>query len=143
MRIKKIIIENFKSIDHLEITDLSNLNIFIGKNDAGKSNILDAIDIIFNADLQTHFPELVLEEKNLIAKRYKGDLSLILHDRLKDYFDISLHLELSTIELKKLNLSKVLEKANFSGYESGHELVIKRRISTDSKAIKPGAILTL
>lgn len=40
--IRKITIENFKSIDRLEL-DLGRVNVFIGENGCGKSNILEAI----------------------------------------------------------------------------------------------------
>ena len=40
--IRKITIENFKSIDKLEL-DLGRVNVFIGENGCGKSNILEAI----------------------------------------------------------------------------------------------------
>ena len=40
--IKKIQIENYKSIDTLEF-ELGRINVLIGENGAGKSNILEAI----------------------------------------------------------------------------------------------------
>lgn len=44
MRIKHITILNFRGIDKLERLEISNLNTFVGKNDAGKSAILRALD---------------------------------------------------------------------------------------------------
>lgn len=43
--INQITIKHFKSIDNLTL-DLGNLNVFIGTNGAGKSNILEAIGIL-------------------------------------------------------------------------------------------------
>lgn len=40
--IRTITIENYKSIDKLEL-ELGRLNIFIGENGSGKSNVLEAI----------------------------------------------------------------------------------------------------
>lgn len=40
--VQKIVIENFKSIKELSL-ELGRVNIFIGENGAGKSNILEAI----------------------------------------------------------------------------------------------------
>jgi len=48
MKITKIKIENFRSFkDEIEI-DFNDLNVFVGKNDIGKSTILEALDIFFN-----------------------------------------------------------------------------------------------
>ncbi|WP_336695943.1 AAA family ATPase [Delftia acidovorans] len=41
--LKKIFIENFKSCRNVEIGDLSDLMIFVGKNGAGKTNIFRAV----------------------------------------------------------------------------------------------------
>lgn len=48
MKIKTIKIKNFRSYkDEVEI-EFSNLTAFVGKNDIGKSTILEALDIFFN-----------------------------------------------------------------------------------------------
>ena len=44
-KIKHIEITNFKSIKHLEINDCNKINVFIGKPNAGKSNILEALSV--------------------------------------------------------------------------------------------------
>ena len=48
MRIKKLILKNFRIFKETTIIDFDNLTAFIGKNDIGKSTILDALDIFFN-----------------------------------------------------------------------------------------------
>lgn len=48
MKIKKIKIKNFRSYkDEVEI-EFANLTAFVGKNDIGKSTVLEALDIFFN-----------------------------------------------------------------------------------------------
>ena len=47
MRIKYLTIRNFRGIDKLENLEISNLNTFVGKNDAGKSAILRAVECFF------------------------------------------------------------------------------------------------
>jgi len=48
MKIEKLILSNFRSYkDEIEI-DFGDLNVFVGKNDIGKSTILEALDIFFN-----------------------------------------------------------------------------------------------
>lgn len=55
--IKKIEIQYFRSIYWETISDISNVNIFTGKNDAGKSNVLKALNLFFNnkTDANTDF----------------------------------------------------------------------------------------
>ena len=45
-KIEKIILHNFKRFSHLELEVFSDLNIFIGDNESGKSSILQAIDLV-------------------------------------------------------------------------------------------------
>jgi predicted ATP-dependent endonuclease of OLD family len=48
MKIKKVRIENFRSIRKIKEIEFSNITVFIGKNDVGKSNILLALDKFFS-----------------------------------------------------------------------------------------------
>ena len=41
--IKQIFIENFRVFDKIEINDIKNINFFVGKNNCGKTSILEAI----------------------------------------------------------------------------------------------------
>lgn len=45
MKIKSIIIENFRGYKDRQIIDLNDFTAFVGRNDAGKSTILEALDI--------------------------------------------------------------------------------------------------
>lgn len=48
MKLKKVVIENFRSYkDRIEV-DFDDLTTFIGKNDIGKSTVLEALEIFFN-----------------------------------------------------------------------------------------------
>lgn len=48
MRLIKIKIQNFRCYRNETTIDLDDLTVFIGKNDSGKSSIIDALDIFFN-----------------------------------------------------------------------------------------------
>ena len=48
MRLKKLRLKNFRSYRDVEF-DFDNLNVIIGKNDVGKSTVLDALNIFFNS----------------------------------------------------------------------------------------------
>ncbi|MFH1564712.1 MAG: AAA family ATPase [bacterium] len=47
MRIKNLNINQYKSLKNLNLDNLFNVNIFIGPNNSGKSNILDGIESLF------------------------------------------------------------------------------------------------
>ncbi|MFH1187837.1 MAG: AAA family ATPase, partial [bacterium] len=47
MRIKNLKINQYKSLKNLNLDNLFNVNIFIGPNNSGKSNILDGIESLF------------------------------------------------------------------------------------------------
>lgn len=49
IRIRKIEIRNFRSIQHLDWTPSAGINCLIGPGDSGKSSILDAIDLCLGA----------------------------------------------------------------------------------------------
>ncbi|GAB1256158.1 ATP-binding protein [Aurantivibrio plasticivorans] len=48
MKIEKLILSNFRSYKDEIVIDFDDLNVFVGKNDIGKSTVLEALDIFFN-----------------------------------------------------------------------------------------------
>ncbi|MCC6817532.1 MAG: ATP-binding protein [Bacteroidia bacterium] len=48
MRLKAIKLKNFRGYRNLTPVNLNDLSVFIGKNDSGKSSILEALEIFFN-----------------------------------------------------------------------------------------------
>ncbi len=79
MKLKKIKIKNYKSIfNPIEIDQFSKFNILVGPNNAGKTNILDAIEFFFNPEkpqLKKRDSEMILslsgESKDLVVKEGK------------------------------------------------------------------------
>ena len=59
MRLSKIIIENFRTYSHRVEISIEQITAIIGKNDIGKSSILDALDIFFNQN------KLDIADKNI------------------------------------------------------------------------------
>lgn len=51
--IEKIEIQYFRSIYHCIISDMNDITIFTGKNDAGKSNVLKALNLFFNNETES------------------------------------------------------------------------------------------
>lgn len=53
MKIEKLILENFRCYKDEITIDFDDLNVFVGKNDIGKSTILEVLDIFFNENKGT------------------------------------------------------------------------------------------
>jgi energy-coupling factor transporter ATP-binding protein EcfA2 len=51
MRIKALILENFRAYKNKTVVPISMLTAFVGRNDAGKSTILEALDIFFEGGI--------------------------------------------------------------------------------------------
>ena len=49
LRLKRVLISNFKSLKRVELDNLNNLALFMGRNNAGKSNILDSFKFLSDA----------------------------------------------------------------------------------------------
>ena len=47
MRVKHLKVQNFMSLVDVDLSDLPNLVAFIGKNSSGKSNVIDALALLF------------------------------------------------------------------------------------------------
>ena len=62
MRLKKLRLKNFRSYRDVEF-DFDNLNVIIGKNDVGKSTVLDALNIFFNGSPDINDLNVQSEEK--------------------------------------------------------------------------------
>ncbi|ADO84398.1 ATP-binding protein [Ilyobacter polytropus] len=50
MKLKKIILKNFRGYKDIEIPIEKNFNVIVGKNDVGKSTIMEAMEIFFNSN---------------------------------------------------------------------------------------------
>lgn len=48
MRIKAVRLENFRAYENETTIEFTDLNVIVGKNDIGKSTVLEALDIFFN-----------------------------------------------------------------------------------------------
>lgn len=48
MKIKKVILTNFRGYKSTTEINFNDLTVFVGRNDVGKSTILEALDLFFN-----------------------------------------------------------------------------------------------
>ncbi|MBN8825801.1 MULTISPECIES: AAA family ATPase [unclassified Spirosoma] len=71
-------INNFKSIRHLELSDFKRINLFIGRPNVGKSNLLEALSLFSLPYLWENSPRKLTEIIRLESQRelfYEGDTS--------------------------------------------------------------------
>ena len=59
---KELTISNYKCLKNIEISDLKSVNLFTGKNNTGKSTILEAV-ALFAAKGDMHLVKIFLEER--------------------------------------------------------------------------------
>ena len=57
MSLKRVVVSNFKSIKRIELDNLNNLVLLMGRNNAGKSNCLDVFK--FLSEAAVHFNDAV------------------------------------------------------------------------------------
>ena len=60
MKIKRLVIENFKSIERIELIEPNPFTVFVGPNGSGKSNIFEALEFV-NRGSKTFAGEVVRE----------------------------------------------------------------------------------
>ena len=67
MRITDLEIENFKSIRHMEIHDIENALILVGKNNTGKTVVLDAVRLL-GGDYELSRDDFMFPEQNIVIR---------------------------------------------------------------------------
>ena len=65
MKIREVTVSGFRSLWNVSIADLGNINVFFGDNNSGKSNILEALEILFKVE----------QEELPVSGFYQGALS--------------------------------------------------------------------
>ena len=140
MKIKKIEIENFKSLKKVSIDSLLEVNMIYGYNNSGKSNLLKFLELVFWAPERTVSIPIEISgpkttetqtRKESFWKKTILDHPFIFRKEGDKYFDISFSI---TIELDKTFLSKNLnsfdkfDKEFFKGTSETINLVYKGTI---------------
>ncbi len=124
MRLKKINIRNFKSIKNLELVPSSNLHCLIGKNESGKSNILQAISLLGGSA-----SDIELSDNTAIIGEYELDVPDI--TRLKQSavkilvqngsYDLSAIIKLQVTVNKNIKENNILQLQLVGGLTFGKE----------------------
>ena len=73
MILEKLIIENFKGIKSASIEFSKNINIIIGKNNTGKTSILEALSLLFSSRYNQYVSYYLPDNQDeIILKAYIG-----------------------------------------------------------------------
>lgn len=102
MKIKSISIENFRGYDNEIAVDVGDMLALVGKNDIGKSTILEALDIFFN-------------EGKGCTKQDKGDINKASQESGNDTLQIA-------VEFTELPLAIVIDATNETTLENEYLL---------------------
>lgn len=115
MKITYFRVKNFRSLRDVEFKDLGNLNIFVGKNSSGKSNVLEALGIFFD-DFSIKGGSTTGLDKYCWHNKKTGNP-----------IEFEVKIELSDDEIREIFPPVLLER--IKGYsDSLRTLTIKRRI---------------
>lgn len=81
-KIESINIKNYRGIQELNITNLKRINILVGNNNAGKTSLLEAIQIFSNPTMYT------LSKVSRQRDNYKPEIRMSILDSLYYLFNI-------------------------------------------------------
>lgn len=81
MKLTKLILKNFRGYRHEVVIDFGNITTFVGKNDCGKSTILEALDIFFNDN--KNVVKIDKDDINVDGQR-EGDFEILIGACFKD-----------------------------------------------------------
>lgn len=78
MKIKRLVIENFKSIERIELIEPNPFSVFVGPNGSGKSNIFEALEFV-NLNYKVHnlAESLFGGKQAFINRRTKNPINFI------------------------------------------------------------------
>jgi len=105
---KNLKIENFRGITDLEVNDFRQFNLFVGKNNAGKSTILEAIFLLINPS-NPELPIKINDMRNISA--FKPENWDLFFHNLKKEIDIKLSCELTNSEIRYLKIKPLMDSS--------------------------------
>jgi AAA15 family ATPase/GTPase len=74
MKIKRLYINNYKSLVDFELVEPNPFSVFVGPNAAGKSNVFEALEFFNNANLLSSYPGLFGGKKDVCHRNYPNDI---------------------------------------------------------------------
>ena len=125
MIIKKVIIDNFKSIDHIELdfdkVGNSYTKIFVGLNESGKSNILEALSFFEDTERSAPFDQYCNQKFEDDREECVLEFHLLLEE--SEDFNKYVHQHIEVVDDFCVSLSNVVKRVTVSktGLESYYE----------------------
>lgn len=116
MLIRYLHIKNFRSLRDVELNGLGSLNIIIGKNSSGKSNLLEALGVFYG-------------DFSIIGGNTAGLNEYYWFDRktIGNPIEFEVHFEMSKNEIEDILTPQIVEELKKLGARTP-ELIVKRRI---------------
>jgi len=68
MYLSRVVIQNFRSIENIDLTFTKGKNIIVGKNNCGKSNIVKAIDLVLGENLPAYAKSENITENDFFGR---------------------------------------------------------------------------
>ncbi len=89
--IKDIQIEQFRGIQNLKLSDFSDINVFVGDNNSGKTSVLEAMELLFIKPVLPSIKRIVNQRTilNTNSNFYTSFINLFNSDRKPLFFKIS------------------------------------------------------
>ena len=76
MKLKKLKLQNFRGYKKAEILFDENISIIVGKNDVGKSTIMDALEVFFNGDSRDAQVKVDIDDLNVNCTEEKKEIRI-------------------------------------------------------------------
>lgn len=128
--IKRLRIRGYKSLKDVELTDLSRLVVLFGPNAAGKSNLLDAFDLLAHLATEDTLVGAFQKHRGNRLER-SSPVRWFFHqlgrDQEKMEMSFELDLELSKKRMETLN-SELAEREKIDKLERAYTRVTRRRL---------------
>lgn len=84
MKLVKMKLQNFRGYDVEEIFFDENMSVIIGRNDVGKSTIMDALEIFFNGDRRDTQVKIDIEDLNVDCIEEQKEIKIICCFKVED-----------------------------------------------------------
>lgn len=129
--LESLSIRNFRNFRSLEIDSVSRVNLIVGKNNSGKSNLLDAVSI-YTAAADLNWVAQILERRELLQKR---------NGRAHDFIPVSDGADVISSLFPNWNKSdsdknKIVIEANAHRVEMRLVRLVDRTSATNDSGIK-------
>jgi len=67
MKMKSLVIENFRSLESLSLPELGRINLLVGKNNSGKTSVLESLRVLSSGGGVKTFLELAVEREDQLV----------------------------------------------------------------------------